>query len=282
MKNPAMVLVAIAAMLSARSSSAEDLTAGQRLERARVCSAALDFDCAARELEALRLEDLTPEDRVEALRLHAETCLALNRLDEAERHLLSLLEIRPDWSPQAGSWPPKWLDVLEKARRLAPDRLPPVIRGVEVSDAVEGEPVEFRVFIEDPSGVGGATLSVLPGAPPIRLKTTDGRTWVGVVPGEWVRAPALAYSIEAVDTLGNGPVRVGSEEAREIPVAARPAAPTPVVRRAWFWAAIAAGAALVGTGIYFWTRSRDASTAAGSGRGDLRVEGIWPTAFESR
>jgi len=269
----AAILVLLGLMVS-RGSSAQ--TAQERLERARVCHAALDFECAEKELAAIPLDALPEGERVEALRLHAEACLALGREEEAVGHIVAILGLRPSFSP---AWPPTWTRVFERARGLVPDRLPPVIKAVEVGKAMEGKPLEVRAYVEDPSGVSTVSL-VVPGRPPLQLKSEDGHLWVGTVPAEWVKPPDLAYMVEAFDAAGNGPARLFSPaNPKKVPVAPRE---VPLVRRPWFWGAIAAGAVAVGTGIYFLVRKEGTAPATGSGRGDVRVEVQWPGSFVSR
>ncbi len=295
----AVLVVVSAALVPAW---ADDLSPAERLERARVCYAALDLDCAAREAEALGagIEALPFVDRPAAWRLVAEIRLATGRKAEALDALVSLLDLVPDWSPPEGAWPPAWLQVLDQARRLAPDRLAPAIRGVEVGPAVAGRPLEVRVVAEDPSGVGSVTVVVVPerpeggtpvgsvepaGWPSVALTTRDGRTWTGTVAAEWVQPPEVRFFVEARDALGNGPARLGTPRSpRTWPVSPPPRPPSiPAYERWWFWPVIVLGAAAVGTGAYFLVRGGASSSAVVPpefGRGHVRVEVLWPNHSE--
>ena len=259
--------------------------AAERLVRARLCMAALDYDCAREELALARAaaDELGGAERQEALRMSAETALALELPREAERHLVDLLAVAPDFAPPPGAWPPAWREALDRARSLVPDTRPPRLV-VEAPARVEvGREAAFRVQAEDRSGVAGVALLVrLPagagtGAVRFAMTTTDGRTWLGRVPAELVHGDALAVWIEASDRVGNGPARWGSPEApQRLPVVRPLPEPTPLLETWWLWTAIGVGAAVVAgvaVGAYYLSEP-DRREPASPPR--AAIELVWP------
>ena len=218
-----------------------------RLERARVCWAALDPECAEAELALLRdrLATLAPESRLEVLRLSAEIALAHERHDDARRHLLSLLELDPRFSPSA--WPEPWKKALADATLAAPDRLPPELEVVVPTQAPPKRALKVEVRARDRSGIARCELIVA--RPEGELRTTllsaDGLVFEGEVPADLVRAPSVEVRVEAADRTGNlacwpsGPDC--TRAAHAIPIVLPPPQETPpITSRWWFWTAVGA------------------------------------------
>lgn len=233
-------------------------TPAQRLVRARVCYAALDFTCTETELASARAEaeTLSPPERLELWRLSAETALATDQ--PAEAYLKELLREDPDFAPPEGAWGPAWREALEAARAALPDTAAPELTVEVPLPLAPNVAVEIVVQATDPSGVGRVSL-VLPDAGPeplrVALVTADGKAWRGTVPAEAVTLPALTLWVEAWDLRGNGPGRWGSPEApRSVPVMA-PVEEDEGFDAAsawWLWTSIGAVvAAGVGVSLYF-------------------------------
>jgi hypothetical protein len=261
------------------------LGASERLERARVCQAALDFPCAERELAAVRaaLASLAAGEQREALQRSAEVALAAERPDDARAHLATLLALAPDFAPGAEAWPPQWRALLDEVRRAAPDRLGPTVVEVRLPVAAPpGRPLEVAVIATDPSGVGRVVLFV-GGEPPLAIvcATEDGRRWVGAVPAERVTGRALRLWAEAHDVGGRGPTRWGSPEAPHVlPVAAPEPPPalageTPWYQTWWFWTAVGVGVAAA-AGVTAWALTGPEDGAAGPVTGSLALDPQWP------
>ena len=214
------------------------------LERARVCWAALDVECADKALADARAapEALTPSERLDLWRLTAEVALTGDRRPEALDALQHALALDPHFAP---AWSPAWNAVLADARRLAPDRLPPELTVHPPTLARPGKPLAFEVAAVDPSGVHAVTLFVQgpSGEVAIALQTADSEHWRGEIPKGLVRTPDLRLRVEATDRAGNPPATWPANGLAVVPVSAPEAGP-PVTERWWFWTAI--GAVVVG------------------------------------
>lgn len=259
--------------------------AAARLERARVCWAALDPECAEADLAVLRarLDPLAPEARVEVWRLSAEIALAGERPDEAQRHLLALLELDPRFAPAA--WPEPWRKALEAARRAGPDRLPPELAVTLPAESIVKAAIPVEVRAHDPGGIARCELVVLEAAGPgerlrVALLAADGLVFVGQIPRDLVRAPGVVVRVEAVDRAGNvacWPVGDGcSGVGHTIPVTPPPLLKSPpITSRWWFWTAI--GAVAVGGAVVLALALDGDDPASESGRvGDLLVVEEFP------
>ena len=256
----------------------------EHFARGRICAEALDYACAEDELGAARLgvDTLDEAQRIDLWRLSAEIALAGDKSTEALEHLGALLALDPGFTPPPGTWPPPWLAVLRSARASAPDRSPPDLELRSVGPGREGEPVEIVVHARDRSGVGGvkAFVHTEGGPKELPLSTSDGLTWRVGVPAGLVRAPVLRYWIEAYDTEGNGPARVGSAEAPgSARVAPRAAEQGSIFSRWWFWTAV--GATVAAGSAAAWALTH---RPGGDGRGvsaadfnDVEVRLIWPS-----
>jgi hypothetical protein len=282
----AKAVVPLLLVLVAASVNAAPPTPKERLERARVCMAALDFDCAEAELREARaaLATLAGPEAVDVLRLSAEAAFATGRKEAAASHVETLLGIAPDFEPGAKAWPPVWREVLQRLRAALPDRAVPELEVEAPGSAPAGRDLELKVRATDPSGVGGVTIHV-DGTPPrpIPLATADGRTWTGVVPGPLVAEPGLDLWITAFDLKGNGPAEWGTPGSpRRIPVSpvpSRPPAERPsILTRWWFWTAVGVVAAGTGVGIWLLARNRGSDKGpTGQTSGTVHVEVQWPS-----
>ena len=204
------------------------------LQRARVCWAALDPDCASSALVEVRAALLdagfTADERHEAWRLSAEVALAQGL--DAQPYLAALLELDPAFAPR---WPEAWLAALAVAREAAPDRLPPTLRIDLPTEARPKTALPITVVADDPSGIQRCT-AIVDGVL-IPLLSADGVTFRGTLPK--ARAPQLVVVVEAADRAGN----VARTESR-VQITTPPTRATPVVETWWFWTLV--GVVVVG------------------------------------
>ncbi|MFO0747507.1 MAG: hypothetical protein U1F43_17850 [Myxococcota bacterium] len=217
---------------------------GPALERARLCWAAVDADCAEAALVEVRkaLDQLPAAEAQDALRLSAEVALSSDRPADARSHIQAALERDPRWAP---AWPPAWLAVVDEVRKILPDRLPPELEPDLPPTATPKKALRVFVHARDPSGV--ASVTVTAGADTFVCLTADGELWQVELPREMVKMPDLSLTIVAVDRAGNAATLT-----RVVPVALPPKPPevaTPVTSRWWFWVAVGAGVAAVTTGV---------------------------------
>lgn len=244
---------------------AEDLRA--ELDRARVCWAALDPECAESALQSVRahLADLPPEQQIEALRLSAEVALSSEQAIEAHDHLLALLALDPRFAPPA--WPGPWLEALARARAAAPDRLPPELTVTVPAEVRPKTNVAIEVRAHDPGGVARCEL-VLADGTRVPLLSADGVVFRGELPKARVRAPELLVHIEASDRAGNL-ARWPTVAAHRIAVTAPIVKDPPLTSRWWFWTAI--GAVVIGGTIGLVVALDGAAGAAGESvrQGDI-------------
>jgi hypothetical protein len=229
-------------------------TASERLQRAEVCMAALDFDCARRELEAAAPGIDTLSKSRHHLRLVAEVALAQERPKDADSALDALLELAPDFAPQTGTWPDAWLAALDRAHKRAPDRSPPTLVVQAPTAAMDGQVIEISAETEDRSGVGRVMLYVARthgDALSFALGTTDGRHWRVKLDASLVRAPAVEFWVEAFDQHGNGPTRWGAPETPKSIVISLPeiAEEAAFYETWWFWTAVGVGVVAGGVGL---------------------------------
>ena len=109
-----------------------------------------------------------------------------------------------------------------------PDADPPTILVLPVEPFRDGEPIELRAEIVDPSGVGQATVTLV--EPPggllqsYAMKRGSDGIYVATVPAAAVSGDRLAYVVEATDRIGNGPRRMGRADS---PYVVRRATPPP-------------------------------------------------------
>lgn len=220
-------------------------TPAEQLERGRVCYFALDLACAERELSAAytQRDALPPASRATLLALLAELHLAAERPDTARAHLVELLILQPTFSP---SWPSAWLQTLDEARRLAPDKLPPTLSATLPQTARANAPLELSAEAYDPSGLARVELLVRrPEATPTEhrfaLSTTDNARWTVTLPRELTAPGRLTVTLQAWDRHGNGPTVFPAADAHTIQCEAPPTTSTaapPLTERWWFWATL--------------------------------------------
>jgi hypothetical protein len=264
------------ARVAADTPPAPPPTGEDALARARLCLDAVDVPCASAELERALAGDLDPAERQLALRLLAELRLAAGARDEARALCVELLALAPGFSPAA--WPESWRAVLDEARRLAPDRLPPTLSAALPGSATPGDGVEIEAEAKDPSGVARVELVVAPGDLRFRLQTADGERWRVTVPGELVQTPGLQLRVEAWDRAGNGPAAFPADGAHTVVVAPAPeAAATPITETWWFWTGVAVVTAGLAVGLAVWLGGNGDDDADGLRTGDLRVTPTFPT-----
>lgn len=227
------------------------------LERARQALEKYDDDGAEAALAVVRqrLDTLDPQLAKETLRLSAEVALRLDRFDEAEEHLLSLLIRDPEYAPAEGAWPPQWLYVYERAKKRVPDRQPPDVAVEAPPQGAPGEGLVVYATATDDSGVNRVVLVVE--KPQLEIEMTkqpDGR-WAATIPGANVKSPDVRFWVEAFDKYGNGPGYHGRpRRPTRVPITGLvvappppPSASGPITGEWWFWAI--AGVVVVGAGV---------------------------------
>ncbi len=172
--------------------------------------------------------------------------------------------------------------MLRSARAAAPDRSPPDLELRSAGPGREGEPTEIVVNARDRSGVGGVKIFVHAEGGPreLPLSTSDGLSWRLSVPADLVWAPVLHFWLEAYDTQGNGPARLGTAKApRSVRVSPRPAEQGSIFSQWWFWTA--AGATLVAGAAAAWALSGrpggDRGQPSAATFNDVEVRLVWPT-----
>lgn len=245
-----------------------------KIERARICIAGLDFECASIELSACRdmMENEGLETKVLIYRMSAEVALALKDFESAEKFLRLLLELNPEFTPQKGQWPPTWLEILKKAQDSVPDRMPPKVLLEEV-EGKEGEMLEIRVRTEDRSGVGGVKCHIK-GKGDFDLLTKDGKLWTVTIPKEFVSKPYLEVWLEAYDQLGNGPTMVGDEQSPiKIKVRGNREDAKSMLSNWWFWGVMSL--AIIGGSVGAYYLLREGGNSSGKGIIEVRIE--WPS-----
>lgn len=260
-----VAFLSIAVMASEPPAAPDDPAAA--LGRARVCWAALDPDCAEGALLIARagVAALEPDAQRETWWLSAEVALSMERPADAERWLVELLTLDPRFAPSA--WPAPWTAVLERARKVAPDRLPPTITVVAPAESPPKKPIAIEVRADDPSGVARCELVV--GELRTTLLAADGLRFRGEIPKERVKVPELAFHVEALDRAGNLSRWPESGEARVLVVAPPP--PPPITQRWWFWTAVGA-VAVGGVAALVWALGGDDDPIARDRLGDIAID----------
>ncbi len=253
--------LALALVLIATSARPNPLPA---LDRGRLCWHALDLPCAERELTLAHAEraELAAALRHELLRLLAELRLSSDAPDAARAHLVELLDLDPTFAPTA--WPPEWLAVLDEARRLAPDRLPPTLSGALPTEAPPNRPLDIVITASDPSGL--SRVELVAADKRFVMSTTDGSTFAVKLPRELLVPGRLPLQIEAWDRHGNGPTQYPSPP-HDVLIKPLPDSPA-LTERWWFWAVI--GAAVAGTAVALAVALAPASSSPASS-GDLGI-----------
>ncbi len=237
-----------------------------RLDRARVAFAALDFEAAERELSIARASSsqLTKDQKSELFVLSAKTAMASERWADGRAHLDALLEIDPAFAPPAGAWAPRWRQVLDAARAARPDTDAPVLSLLPHAPATAGQPLLFQVDARDPSGIASASARI--GDQAIALQPVSAHTWGARIDATHVRAPSVNVEVIAHDTRGNR--TAPTSFAIEVAAISQPES-AGLTSKWWFWAAIgvvAVGGAAAGV----------AAASGGSDGGEVRGRVIWP------
>lgn len=255
----ALVALTGVTTITARADPREDLG------RARVCWAALDPECAEEALVTVRahLAELSPTERLEALRLSAEVALATERTADAHQFLLVVLELDPRFAPSG--WSSDWLDALDAARRDAPDRLPPELAVIVPAEVKSKTPVTLEVHADDPSGIASCQAELASGVR-LTLMTADGRVFRGEIPGKEARPPELTFFVEASDRAGNVTRWPANATYHRVVVNEPPEpASTPIIEQWWFWTTI--GVVVAGTtAALVLTLGDDEGTSTAPGR----------------
>jgi len=244
------------------------LGAPEPLERARVCWAALDAECASAALAEARagLAAMTADEQLEVLRLSAEVELSSDHPDAARPHIEAALARAPAWSP---AWPAAWRAVLEDVREAMPDRLPPEVTLAPSAATAPKKPVLLVIGARDPSGVASVTVVIHDQT--LTALTADGERWRVEVPATMVKIPDLLFDVVATDRAGNATTTHGRVEVAPPPVVKSP----PVTSRWWFWTAIGAGAAALVVTTIILASDGDAVSASG-GHGNVTIIGSGP------
>jgi len=276
------VFICILIFSGALAANAQESSPQQSLERAQICIDALDYECAKEELAKARAlgDALSPEEQIRLYELVALTALTLGQQADAEEELRKLLDIRPDFSPQAGSWPPNWLNVLERVRRGMPDRQAPrIVAPEQMAPGYVGHDWPVRIQVLDTGGVAAVTLflHVHGEVKNISLATSDGQHWQTVVPAVWLPEERLSYWVEAFDRAGNGPSRLGSiDDPLMLRLGEKMlSAPQPLYKKWWFWTLVGGVVAAGGTTLYLISGSGESPPGIPTGK--LNVEIQWPS-----
>lgn len=236
-----------------------------RLDRARVAYAALDFAAAEVELNEARAGSgqLTSEQRHEVFVLSAQTAMASERLADARVHLDALLDLDPMFAPAENAWSPQWLALLDAVRAARPDGEGPVVTVLPPQIAAPGEPLLIQIDAQDPSGIASATVII--GDRELAMTPLTGNSWGVRLEGTDVRAPSVQLQVVAIDTRKNAsaPKHVAIE------VAGPTSDDDGLTSRWWFWAAL--GVVVVGGGA-----AGVAVASSGSDGGTVRGQVQWP------
>ena len=269
-------------MLTVGIASAEGISPQQSLERAQICIEALDYECAQSELSKARIHEkmLASEQLIRLHRLGALTALSLGETLEAEEELRRLLELRPDFTPEEGSWPPNWLNVLERVRRGMPDRLAPEIEVSEqLSPAYRNHDWTLNVEVLDAGGVAAVTLFVAVDGrvENIPMATPNGKTWRAVVSAQWMVGSELQYWVEAYDRAGNGPSHWGSVDTpKRVSLSQKiSSVDQPLHQKWWFWTALGGVVAVGGATLYLMSGSDPTTPSIQTGKLDVEIQ--WPS-----
>lgn len=245
---------------------------GDALERARVCWAALDSECAGEALGEARssLDERAPDEQLEVLRLSAELELSGGQDAAARPHIEAALTRQPAWAP---AWPEAWRAVLEDVRKTMPDRLPPTIVVEAPTSVPPKKAVRLMIIARDPSGIASVVVAV--GDERYTAMTADGERWSIEVPKAMVKLPDLMLTIVVHDRANNR-----ADHSHVIPVVLPPKpADPPITSRWWFWTAIGAGvAALTATAIVLASDGDEPVSGPGVGGIDIlpKTPGLTP------
>ena len=220
----------------------------------------LEYDAVlALTQQALVAPDLTPKQRLEALRLEGFALVVLERRDDATQVFLQLFALDPEYQlPPKSS--PRLLEVFEPARaqwqvtekrRLATE-LGPALRALVLhvhlpASQRGGLPIEIGVDVDDPNAIADRIVLAQRRRGTTYYTTSEQRAHAGhlafTIAGEDTASPepyvlqlrVVAKHRSGVELTGEGT----AEHPLELAVAAGSVpTPTPITHRWWFWTGI--------------------------------------------
>lgn len=199
------------------------------------------------------------EDRIEIYRLLALNYFALNRPEEAEGALRSVLALRPDFS-LGSAVAPRVREFLDEVRqrweaegRPGVATRPPAAIRIEHRSPAERDPgdaVTLQASVDDPDGrMSRLVLAYRQGTRAVYRRIDARRTprgFTAIIPAADVRPPLVEYYFEAVDAAGL-PVAARGDVAAPLRIAVPAPGGGSILATWWFWtgaAVIIAGAVI--------------------------------------
>ena len=218
----------------------------------------LEYEKAIVALDAaLAQPGLAPADVASAQRYRLLSFVALGREADARAAARALLAVDRDYQlPRTESQ--RALDILSEERASLPAVVAPAANPVTLTQSASpaapkrGTPVVIRATVSDPDArsqrvVVRHRIRGEQGYSTMRARRLGPGSFEAVVPGAFVRAPALQYYVVAEDATGVALASEGSAaEPLEVTLA-RGKKGGSVLGKWWFWAAVG-GLAIAGTG----------------------------------